>query len=46
MSQLFGKIKKKPTKEQYAEELLDSDFKNLGRAVTGDEANDEDAKLR
>lgn len=46
VSKLFGKITKRPTKQQYAEELLEGDMKNLGRAITGDEKNEGDLKER
>ena len=46
VSKLFGKITKRPTKKQFAEELLEGDMTNMGRVVTGDEKNKGDIKLR
>lgn len=46
MSKLFGKVKNRPTKEQFAEELLDSEMSNLGRAVTGEDKGEGEIKER
>ena len=42
-TKLFGKMKTRPSKAEYEEELLDSDFNNLTKAFTG---GDDEEHLR
>ena len=44
VSKMFGKIKNRPTKAEFEDELLDSDFNNFTKALTGGGDDPESAR--